>query len=459
MEVYSNEAIYLLALRRNQAVPVLVIRPHTGDPFWLAVEVTRKPDHVTVRWWEEDERGIYHPGGIDSAHVGSVMGVVHMQSSEKNRLVLTWKLRAKITGIVMADRRATAQQQPKRIRDRQCGKLSHPAITKVTPPAQGGEPCSDIANEGSSTPAERIREAAGQRKSTVSTYQTYFNLFSSVCRSQAIDPWVYSEKTALAFMAYMLERETHGRVCHDIRPYFTVANHFYEARGHGRPWAAKPVRVLCKGYQRARSAASKAEGRKPPNSRVTIPHTVIQRMCEEDERQNAAWKAVFLIMLLTGMRADSVSALQPTNVRFVDGAMIVDVLRCKTDDEARTKVVRAPRRVDHFRHRAFAIIQSGAQSLSAGMFGSHPSEAITDAMQRYVVPGELVEGSYVSSHSWRKTGASILWRDNAGMVAVLAYGGWAPSDRTYRTVMRYVDKQYANTPHMTELMDAYHTER
>jgi hypothetical protein len=26
-------------------------------------------------------------------------------------------------------------------------------------------------------------------------------------------------------------------------------------------------------------------------------------------------------------------------------------------------------------------------------------------------------------------------------------------------VMRYVDKQYANTPHMTELMDAYHTER
>eukprot|EP01046_Picozoa_sp_COSAG06_P068509 COSAG06_NODE_18250_length_896_cov_1.240903_1_plen_175_part_10 len=122
-------------------------------------------------------------------------------------------------------------------------------------------------------------------------------------------------------MAYMLERETHGRVCHDIRPYFTAANHFYEARGHGRPWAAKPVRVLCKGYQRARSAASKAEGRKPPNSRVTIPHTVIQRMCEEDERQNAAWKAVFLIMLLTGMRADSVSALQPTNVRFVDGAM------------------------------------------------------------------------------------------------------------------------------------------
>ena len=111
MEVYSNEAIYLLALRRNQAVPVLVIRPHTGDPFWLAVEVTRKPDHVTVRWWEEDEWGIYHPGGIDSAHVGSVMGVVHMQSSEKNRLVLTWKLRAKITGIVMADRRATAQER------------------------------------------------------------------------------------------------------------------------------------------------------------------------------------------------------------------------------------------------------------------------------------------------------------------------------------------------------------
>ena len=55
MEVYSNEAIYLLALRRNQAVPVLVIRPHTGDPFWLAVEVARKPDHVTVRWWEERE--------------------------------------------------------------------------------------------------------------------------------------------------------------------------------------------------------------------------------------------------------------------------------------------------------------------------------------------------------------------------------------------------------------------
>jgi hypothetical protein len=61
-------------------------------------------------------------------------------------------------------------------------------ITKVTPPAHGSEPYSDIAKEGSSTPAERIREAAGQRKSTVSTYQTYFNLFSSVCRSQAIDP-------------------------------------------------------------------------------------------------------------------------------------------------------------------------------------------------------------------------------------------------------------------------------
>jgi hypothetical protein len=76
-------------------------------------------------------------------------------------------------------------------------------------------------------------------------------------------------------------------------------------------------------------------------------------------------------MLLTGMRADSVRALQPTNVRFVDGAMIVDVLRCKTDDEARTKVVRAPRRIDHF--MKMVLFCKSLTAVVPQIAGNHPS--------------------------------------------------------------------------------------
>ena len=370
------------------------------------------------------------------------MGVVHTQSVQKGKMVLTWKMRAKITGIVMADQRT---RPPKKQLRGLTGNKVHSPRAVVAPAVK--------------TASERIREAAGQRRSTLSTYKTYFNLFKSVCRSHALDPWVYSVNTALKFMAYMLERETHGRVCHDIRPYFTAANHFYEKKGLGRPWAAKRIRQLNIGYQRARSATSKAEGRPAPRSRVTVPHMMIERICKDHEQDEDAWRAIFLIMLMTGLRADSAGALRPENVRFVDGSLVVDVLRCKTDDEPRTKVIRAPQRRDHFRHRAFAIVNMGAPNITADMFGSNPSNAITEAMQKYVRPGELAPGTFVSSHSWRKTGASILWRDNAGMVTVLAYGGWAPGDRTYRSVMRYIDKQYANTPHTCELLDSYHVER
>eukprot|EP01046_Picozoa_sp_COSAG06_P028828 COSAG06_NODE_2628_length_6556_cov_4.840948_1_plen_342_part_00 len=339
MVVSSNETFTVCSLRRNQTVAIMVIRPHAEDPFWLAAEVACRRDHITVQWWEEAERGIYRLGGMDSVHAGSVMGVVHTQSVQKGRMVLTWKMRAKITGIVMADQRTRPPKKQLRVLT---GNKVHSPRAVVAPAVK--------------TASERIREAAGQRRSTLSTYKTYFNLFKSVCCSHALDPWVYSVDTALKFMAYMLERETHGRVCHDIRPYFTAANHFYEKKGLGRPWAAKRIRQLNIGYQRARSATSKAEGRPAPRSRVTVPHMMIERICKDHEQDEDAWRAIFLIMLMTGLRADSAGALRPENVRFVDGSLVVDVLRCKTDDEPRTKVIRAPQRRDHFRHRAFAII-------------------------------------------------------------------------------------------------------
>ena len=162
-----------------------------------------------------------------------------------------------------------------------------------------------------------------------------------------------------------------------------------------------------------------------------------------------------MICLLTGLRADSAGALRPHNVKFVDGHLVVDVLRCKTADEPRTKTVPAPSREHHSRHRAFEVIRRGSRLFNAHMFGKHASTAITEAMQTYLRPGEVAPNTYVSSHSWRKAGASVLWVKRAGQLMLIAYGGWATGDRSLRTIARYVDTQYVPTTATAQLMDAY----
>lgn len=301
---------------------------------------------------------------------------------------------------------------------------------------------------------QEVKQAGGLRRKTIHTYHTLWSVYERWCTRTGQVALDYSAGKAERFVAHLLTQAAmKSRPCHNIRPYFTAMNYHFSQRGYGNPWRTNAVRSLCKGYERAQATRSLRKGVDPPNRRVACPPSVIERTLNPTDQQ-LPWAAVSLVCLLTGIRADSAGMLRPQNIRFMNGCLVVDVLRCKTASEPRTKVVPAPATEQHPRHRAFQVIRAGSQRFDADLFGTNPSVSITKAMQTFV-SGDLAPGTFVSSHSWRKAGASILHIMNVSMLRIIAYGGWSANARSLQSIIRYVDHQYIPTLLVQQLMDGY----
>ena len=162
-------------------------------------------------------------------------------------------------------------------------------------------------------------------------------------------------------------------------------------------------------------------------------------------------------MLLFWFRADTIAGYEPGDITFNNsGAMSYLVRRVKRGNahvQPFTKTI-APPGNDLLR-AIFAIIQyattlkdaDGSFVLSAALWGEDPkrvSDLVTNAMNRLLDSNALfiAPGSFVSSHSWRKTGASAFAALNGDWHVIKRWGHWLPSN----SAESYINDRYQNDP-------------
>jgi len=192
---------------------------------------------------------------------------------------------------------------------------------------------------------------------------------------------------------------------------------------------------------------------------------------ERAEGVDLAFFSIFWIMLLFLFRADTIGGIQSadTDIRFLrDGSLTFMVRRLKRGTahlQPFARMIPAPK--NEFRRRVFAVIKkavalrdpndSSKAMIRAGFLGRSPgmaSDEITKKMDGLLVTGlaesfMMGDGSHISSHSWRKAGASALAAIGASWQAIKLWGMWASTT----SAERYVDNRYTVGPAARLLFD------
>ena len=315
----------------------------------------------------------------------------------------------------------------------------------------------------------QLESLQGVKAVTSAQYSRHFDVLVRYCERQrpAWNPYAFSERMALFFASFMLRRRHRGRRLQRIDAYFSAFNAMYRAKDGTEPWAGPGIAALKKAFADAQILAAKEAGDQLASLRVAFPAPLIWIMllAAEDCADGAdrGWWACFFIMLLFGFRSDTISGLdpqrRPSDLCFsADGSLNAVVNRVK---RGRAHIApftlsvppASPR--GHVRSRVFAVIEAGIKHLGPQLWGTAParvSDAISGAMNRLMaddIQSTLPTGTFVSSHSFRKAGASILYCMRVSTFAIRVWGGW----RTITSPALYCDPAYSLSPQIQQLFD------
>ena len=313
--------------------------------------------------------------------------------------------------------------------------------------------------------SRKIKANAGVSIGTKDSYRTYWRVLTEYCLAYNWNPFDFSMELAELFAGHMSRRP---------KPPATLSNYVsafnYEYEHHtpslGRPWAGKIMGELWNGYETTQIQATQKRaldnGAPITNGalRVAVPVSgvklLLRRSVDAEKRHSDAtlgaavrhavgeqlvWYAIFWLQLLLGFRGDTIGGIaQPSDVTVeADGSIVFVVRRVKRQNVGTQGVLvpftrRIPPPSRPVRRRVHEIIRSalrvrtpeGELLLGPALLGTKPSKAsdkITTAMRELLPLDEIpdvVQGTFISSHSWRKTGASAL----AGYLSLFAVNRW-----------------------------------
>eukprot|EP01050_Picozoa_sp_SAG11_P030308 SAG11_NODE_8911_length_963_cov_3.038194_1_plen_277_part_01 len=249
--------------------------------------------------------------------------------------------------------------------------------------------------------------------------------------------------------------------------------------GLGSPWQSNTIRDLNNMFDNASKVWRIEHGFSVGNLRTEIPGAglayVIELAAEarreslrraEDTMHQAhrkvSWMAVFLVMLMYWFRADTIAGYRPGDITFNDvGAMNFVVRRLKRGKahvQPFSKCIPCP--TTGRSKRIFLVIQH-AIGLRAGdgefwfsdyIWGNAPttvSDRITQAMAAYLDAKQLFmpEGSFISSHSWRKTGASAYAASQGDWHLLMRWGMW----KAIASAEAYINRDFQHDPIVSEI--------
>lgn len=422
----------------------------TTENYWIATVLCSKRQQATIRWWESVSAGQFQHGATDTIPTTSIICALDTEGSSGAPLLVPATIGWKIVGssLQIGSAPPVAVAFPAYDHARATARGTPGSVANDFKPTKGSD-----KNIRVSPMKRMIRKAAGLRATTLGTYQAYWQIFIQFCQQTAQSPLDFSIQLVEDFAEHIALKE--GKRCHNIAPYFSALNYVYSQKGLGRPWSSAQARSVATGFGRVQTTRSKQQGCKAPQLRIATPAIMIDRLINEQwEGPQAKFPALCLVSLLTGLRADSLSDLDTNSVKFTkEGHMLVTVERCKNTDAAvvpyNKTVFGAP--AGHPRAKAFNIIAEGAQWFTPSKHSC--SDAISTWMDKTLLKDVLAPGTFVSSHSWRKAGASVLCVTNRPLTEIIAYGGWKPGPHVHQTISRYVDTQYVVTTGTRQLFE------
>ena len=302
-------------------------------------------------------------------------------------------------------------------------------------------------------------------------YLRLFAVLVRFCKRQNWHPLVFSLELAEEFAAYMLTRRTTlGAPPAKIDSYMAAFNHVYFAANATRPWADDkgPMYELRRSYEGASKELGRALGAQHPGLRVPVSgqglNFVLDKFHAERDHLLLTWWAVYIIMALLWLRADTMAGIRtddPTNpdVYFSErGYLCFVVRRVKRGGRGCPPFIRqiAPPAPDNtVRCMLWAKLKQvvvlsgkdGRRLLGPGLWGTQPRRvADVISKQMHIMLPKASVGvhaeSYISSHSWRKMGASAGAVLSIGWQCVMVWGCWL----SHTSPQLYVDKRFQVDP-------------
>jgi len=352
--------------------------------------------------------------------------------------------------------------------------------------------------------ASQLSSNANVNRKTSDKYDRLWTVFTKFCETRRWNPREFSENLAFFFTVFMMAAiSPQGRYICSIDHYFTALNHNFALEKIGdpphTPWRGDFIAGLKRSFHLTQTQRCAAAGMQCPELRVALSLPLVKLTLgmniltqvngnmvtrRRDYGIKVAWFAIFYLMLQYWFRADTLGAMQ--NSRTADGSNWVrDVVR--RHDGGRGFLVRSLKGVKLLhpiwmdlppalpnskqRQTAEAIIDAGLAEfdpltgeplMGPFLLGGSPDKAatrISSAMVKYITgPSEspvtvvvngvtvqpisfLPPGTFIASHSWRKTGASAnAASPRCNWNSIMKWGGWASA----KNAERYVDRKFVH---------------
>ena len=328
-----------------------------------------------------------------------------------------------------------------------------------------------LAARPESTGARLLMQQGPRKVDTVNSYVQSFGVYTAYCNSIGEDCYTFSVELAFLFAAFMLTRIARtGRPIQSIRTYFSAMNYCFKIRSLGEPWMGGTITDLNRMYELASKQWRIDRGISAGNLRTEIPGTglrvlfydataamqeSITNLSDKSHGSHTVvcWFAVFLVQLLFWFRADTIAGYRPGDIRFnQSGAMDFTVRRLKRGTahaQPFSKSVPAPQNpilaavFAVIRHAVTLTDDEGSFVFSNELWGDKPkqvSDQITKAMDSLLRYDQLFisQGSFVSSHSWRRTGASGFAAAKGDWHVLTRWGMW----KVHASAEAYVNSEF-----------------
>jgi hypothetical protein len=313
-----------------------------------------------------------------------------------------------------------------------------------------------------------IQGNSGPSNTTRDKYSTSWAVFTRYCATYNWDPWQFSMELATLFAGYLSKRKGGGPA--KMSAYISALNHYYTQRQLGTPWVGGPMSELAKGFEITQALAAQSSGQPQRNGalRVAVPVSVLKTLLAKselyiDQRQKLAasatledivsrgtathrlcWCAIFWLMILFGFRADTIGGMTGIDDLRVTPDLCIKftVRRVKRRNVSDAGVLKpfirelpAPRSANSLRGKVHSVIKAASElqdsegnPLMLSLIGtpSQTADRVTKAMQAILPPEDtpdVAQGTFISSHSWRKTGASAL-ASFCSLFQVKRWGMW-----------------------------------
>jgi hypothetical protein len=300
-----------------------------------------------------------------------------------------------------------------------------------------------------------LQKHAPVNPSTAEGYWKKWNVLANYCACRCFNPNAFSTELAMMFAAFMMDRKWRGKYLQSLSSYFSAFNYVYRAKKLGQPWAGSEIAALQKSFRQAQLVRAAAEGQDVGSLRVAVPFTLVLHLLHKAESNNsrttAAWYAIFLVMYLFLFRADTIAGIQHVDdcCILLDGTLRFCVRRLKRDRTVQWRPfhvsIPAPQ-PGSTRARIWQVLLKGLPFVPqlVRTWSKAPSTTVTQAMRDLLLPNGgaalIPPGSHISSHSWRKAGASSLAKAACSWFVIKTWGMWLSTTSAERYVeLRYYD--------------------